>query len=155
MSDKPAELATPPEAVAGNGLLHRRLFLTQGAALVGTGGLALLAAQPAGAETLTVPSWTKTMGAPPSGYGVPSKHEQKVQRIARPGGPGAPGTGGSRTPLESIQGTITPAGLHFERHHNGVPDIDPAQHRLVIPGKVKRPLSFTMDALTARWSEGS
>jgi sulfane dehydrogenase subunit SoxC len=147
MNDKPAEPATPPEAVAGNGLLHRRLFLTQGAALVGTGGLALLAARPAGAETLTVPTWTRTIGAPMSGYGVPSKHEGKVQRIVRPGAPGAPGTGGSRTPLELVNGTITPAGLHFERHHNGVPEIDPAQHRLVIHGKVKRPLSFTVESL--------
>ena len=147
MNDASSEAAASQEVVAGNGLLHRRLFLTQGAALVGTGGLALLAARPAGAEALTVPPWTRTIGAPMSGYGSPSKHEGKVQRIVRPGVPGAPGTGGSRTPLEFLRGTITPAGLHFERHHNGIPDIDPAQHRLVIHGRVKRPLSFTMDAL--------
>lgn len=42
---------------------------------------------------------------------------------------------------------ITPSGLHFERHHNGVPDIDPARHRLLIHGMVKRPLIFTVDAI--------
>ena len=46
-----------------------------------------------------------------------------------------------------LEGTITPAGLHFERHHNGVPDIDPGQHELFIHGMVKRPLAFSLDAL--------
>ena len=38
-------------------------------------------------------------------------------------------------------------GLHFERHHNGVPDIDPAQHKLLIHGLVKKPLVFTVAGL--------
>jgi sulfane dehydrogenase subunit SoxC len=42
---------------------------------------------------------------------------------------------------------ITPAGLHFERHHSGVPDIDPEQHRLLVHGLVRRPLIFTVGAL--------
>ena len=48
-----------------------------------------------------------------------------------------PGIGTSMTPLASLRGIITPNGLVFERHHAGVPDIDPAQHRLVIHGLVK------------------
>jgi DMSO/TMAO reductase YedYZ molybdopterin-dependent catalytic subunit len=43
---------------------------------------------------------------------------------------------------------ITPSGLHFERSHSGIPDIDPDQHRLVIHGLVKRPLVFTLEALS-------
>ena len=43
---------------------------------------------------------------------------------------------------------ITPNGLHFERSHSGTPDIDPDQHRLVIHGLVKRPLVFTLEALS-------
>ena len=43
---------------------------------------------------------------------------------------------------------ITPSGLHFERHHSGVPDIDPDKHRLLIHGMVKRPLIFSVDALS-------
>ncbi len=42
---------------------------------------------------------------------------------------------------------VTPASLHFERHHNGVPAIDPSRHRLVVHGLVDRPLIFTMDEL--------
>jgi sulfane dehydrogenase subunit SoxC len=53
----------------------------------------------------------------------------------------------SRTPLGDIEGMITPSSLHFERHHAGVPKIDPAQHELLIHGLVERPLVFGMDEL--------
>ncbi len=53
----------------------------------------------------------------------------------------------SRTPLGDIQGMITPSSLHFERHHAGVPKIDPAQHELLIHGLVERPLVFRLDEL--------
>ena len=50
----------------------------------------------------------------------------------------------SLTPLEQLHGTITPADLHFERHHAGIPAIDPAQHRLIIHGMVEKPLKFSV-----------
>ena len=53
----------------------------------------------------------------------------------------------ARTPLHLLDGMITPSGLHFERSHSGIPDIDPDQHRLVIHGLVRRPLGFTLEAL--------
>jgi sulfane dehydrogenase subunit SoxC len=53
----------------------------------------------------------------------------------------------SFTPLADLSGIITPSGLVFERYHAGVPQIDPAQHRLMIHGMVKRPLVLTMDDL--------
>ncbi|HLF12133.1 MAG TPA: molybdopterin-dependent oxidoreductase, partial [Gammaproteobacteria bacterium] len=134
------------EPVAGNGLLHRRLFLTQGAALLGAGA-SLLTAQPASAAPPEVPASMKTPGAPMSGYGNRSPHEAQVQRVVN-ALPGTVGSGGSRTPLESLEGIITPSSLHFERHHNGVPDIDPAQHQLLIHGLVERPLLFSMDSLS-------
>ena len=78
-------------------------------------------------------------------YGQPSKFEEPVKRlVAQPFGKLTPGAGISFTPLQALEGTITPSGLHFERHHNGVPDIDPAQHRLLIHGLVKKPLVFTV-----------
>jgi sulfane dehydrogenase subunit SoxC len=88
----------------------------------------------------------KAPGAPMSGYGKPSAHEAHVQRTAN-SQPGTTGSGGSRTPHERLEGIITPSSLHFERHHSGVPDIDPDQHRLLIHGLVERPLLFSMDAL--------
>jgi sulfane dehydrogenase subunit SoxC len=51
------------------------------------------------------------------------------------------------TPLQDLHGIITPNGLHYERHHAGVPQIDPDAHRLLIHGLVDRPLLFTMDDL--------
>ncbi|RLA42718.1 MAG: sulfite dehydrogenase, partial [Gammaproteobacteria bacterium] len=53
----------------------------------------------------------------------------------------------SLTPLQSLHGTITPADLHFERHHGGVPQIDPASHELLIHGMVDKPLKFSLDDL--------
>jgi len=60
-----------------------------------------------------------------------------------------PGSGVSRTPLHLLQGNITPNGLHFERHHSGIPAIDPAQHRLVIHGRVSQPLEFSYEDVLA------
>ena len=81
-----------------------------------------------------------------SDYGVRSRYEEHVQR---PLGmePGTVGTGVSFTPLEHLEGMITPGALHFERHHNGIPDINPDEHRLVIHGLVDRPLVFDLDSL--------
>lgn len=53
----------------------------------------------------------------------------------------------SLTPHQSLHGVITPSALHFERHHNGVPIIDPDQHQLLIHGLVDRPLTFSMHDL--------
>lgn len=50
----------------------------------------------------------------------------------------------SRTPLHELMGTITPADLHFERHHAGIPDIRLENHELLVHGMVDRPMVFTM-----------
>jgi sulfane dehydrogenase subunit SoxC len=109
-------------------------------------GSGLLASTGVDAQGLAVPPWMKAPGANFVGYGQPSKHEAKTVR-AFAHQPGAPGTGAARTPHQLLNGTITPNGLHFERSHSGIPDIDPDAHRLLIHGMVKRPLVFTLDAL--------
>ncbi len=50
----------------------------------------------------------------------------------------------SRTPLQDLMGVITPADLHFERHHAGVPDIRLEDHELLVHGMVERPMTFRM-----------
>ena len=96
-----------------------------------------------------MPSWMKQPGAAFSAYGQPSRFESKVVRsIAPPANPATQGIGTARTPLQLLNGTITPNGLHFDRSHSGTPDIDPDQHRLLIHGLVKRPLVFTLEALS-------
>ena len=136
------------EPVAGHGLLDRRVFLKQGIELLGAGSLAAGALAPAGAaDPPDTPPWMPFPGAPLSGYGSPATYESTVTRTLIQSQPGTTGSGASRTPLEALDGLITPSGLHFERHHSGIPDIDPAKHRLLIHGFVKRPLMFTVDAL--------
>lgn len=84
------------------------------------------------------------LGAPRRAYGMRSPFEQSARyfRVSA-----TPGTGSSRTPLQDLYGIITPSALHFERHHAGVPAIDPAKHRLLVHGLVQRPLFFSMQEL--------
>ncbi|MDH4047715.1 MAG: sulfite dehydrogenase [Gammaproteobacteria bacterium] len=126
--------------VAGNGLLNRRLFLQAGAA----GAATIMTAQ---ASAQDQPDSMRIPGAGMSESGAPSRYESELYRRAIASQPGTTGAGVSRTPLEHLDGIITPSRLHFERHHSGIPDIDPGRHRLIIHGLVKRPLSFSMDAL--------
>jgi sulfane dehydrogenase subunit SoxC len=132
-----------PERIAGGGLLHRRAFLARSMLVPGA-----LAAQRARGEGLADAAWSRQPGAAPSAYGVPAPQERDVARIPFTRTPGiAPGAGVSFTPLHKLHGRITPAGLHFERHHAGVPAVDPERHRLVIHGLVREPLSFGVNDL--------
>jgi sulfane dehydrogenase subunit SoxC len=128
------------ERVAGGGLLHRRALLVAGA--VSAGGLATGLRAGTGARS---PASMLQPGAPISGYGGRAPSAGVIQRIV-PDLP-FPGSGSSRTPLQLLEGTITPNGLHFERHHNGIPDIDPATHELLVHGLVGRPLLFRYEDL--------
>lgn len=78
---------------------------------------------------------TKQPGTPPSQVGTRSPFEKLVK---------SPSEISSRTPLQDLHGILTPSDLHFERHHNGVPAIDPAKHELLIHGMVDKPLVFTL-----------
>lgn len=79
---------------------------------------------------------SKVPGRPPSALGQRSPFE-KPQRVPQ-------GAVVSRTPLQDLYGTITPADLHYERHHAGVPQIDPSHYSLLIHGMVERPTLFTL-----------
>jgi sulfane dehydrogenase subunit SoxC len=49
----------------------------------------------------------------------------------------------SETPLQDLHGTITPSDLHFERHHAGVPLIDPDKHKCRSSIRTSTSWSFT------------
>lgn len=133
---------------------RRKFFRNSASTLTGivAGGLTARAAL--GAELPTenlpplVPAWMKVPGAPVGGqlYGKPSAFEQTVVRHLRPTDKQY-FSSSSRSPIQDLDGFITPNGLFYERHHGGVPDIDPEQHRLMIHGLVKSPLIFTMQEL--------
>src|SRR5258705_2020808 len=51
------------------------------------------------------------------------------------------------TPIQEIEGIITPSPLHFVADHSVPPDTNPLEYRLLIHGMVDRPLSLTLDEL--------
>jgi len=133
----------------------RRDFIRRAFAAAAAGGAAAAGAQTPGSDPniLELPEHGKGLGRPVAadGYGKPSKYEGNVQRRQSPGLTQTRQASVSFAPLQSLFGIVTPSGLHFERHHQGWWDIDPAKHRLMINGSdaslVKTPRVFTLDEL--------
>jgi len=117
----------------------RRRFLGLGAAW----SAVLVACRPRTAAPVAEP---RALGAAVSSYGSRSPFE-KTTRFFNQNTKVPLEEASSRTPLHDTYGIITPSSLHFERHHSGVPVIDPATHTLTIHGLVDRPLVFTVDEL--------
>src|SRR5579863_3153650 len=115
----------------------RRRFLRLGAAL----SAAFTACKPT-ATTVVPAEEPNGLGKPLSAVGERSPFEKSARLVLAAKNPEI---GSTRTPLQNSYGIITPSSLHFERHHSGVPQIDPSAHRLLIHGMVERPLMFTMD----------
>ncbi len=119
----------------------RRRFLKQGTML----GAALAAGQLSSARAQTAPvDPSKILGNPVRPYGERSPFEKAV-RIHK--GKTDEVAVGGWTPLQDLHGIITPSALHYEVHRGGVPDIDPAKHRLLIHGLVDRPVVLDMDEI--------
>jgi len=123
----------------------RNLGMTRRGALKGVAGLAVngLSSRPAGAEPRPQRGGAgRQLGQPVSGYGERSRHETGVGRWQYP----TPTDESSWTlsPLHDQRGIITPSAVHFERHHAGIPDIDPADHELFLIGMVDRPLKLSL-----------
>ena len=134
---------------AGRTARSRRQVLAAGTALVGGSFAGRAAAETGGDDAPPhVPRWMKEPGADVGSqlYGQPSPYEKAVIRNVPKGGKQYT-SAASRTPLQDLDGIITPNGLFYERHHGGIPAIDPAAHRLMIHGLVERPLLLTMDEL--------
>jgi sulfane dehydrogenase subunit SoxC len=140
VTSKPSPPGSGTES-ARRGFLRRSLALS-GSGLVAASGAGAAQAD-ASAQDASRPAWMKTPGQPFSNYGQPSVQERVVARWISANRAVA-GNGVSWTPLHDLEGTITPSGLHFERHHNGVPQIPIDQHRLLIHGQVQRALTFSM-----------
>ncbi len=134
-------------------LQARRSFLRGGLAI---GGAAAAAAATSGAalangdpNILELKDWNQYPGdgvdARP--YGAPSEFEEHVQRKSVPWLTADPISSVNFTPLHELDGIITPNGLCFERHHSGIAEVDPSEHRLMINGLVDKQLVFTMEDL--------
>ncbi|MDO9219287.1 MAG: sulfite dehydrogenase, partial [Lacisediminimonas sp.] len=128
----------------------RKSFVAASAALA-AGSSWAQAAVPADGDPaiLNLPLHSRTLGQPVASrpYGQPSKFETQLQRRESPGLTRVSAASVSFAPLQGLFGMITPSGLHFERHHQGWHDIDPAGHRLMINGLVRNARVYTMDDL--------
>lgn len=166
---KPGQLKKAPENFLSREFINdmqahglsaqRRDFLRQSFLLAATGAAASAAPHSLAADTgnaaagdptiLVPPAHSTSLGKPVAltGYGQPSRFEGAILRRTSPGLTRTQESSVSFTPLQGLFGIITPNGLHFERHHQGWHDIDPATHRLMIHGLVKTAMVYTLDDL--------
>ena len=121
--------------------IHRRTMLKAVAAGIGAAAVA-----PVSGEALAGQLMDETAGDGArrlvSELGERSPYE-KPRRVVRRRQPSA----NSRSPIQEFDGIITPADLHYERHHVGVPIVDPDKYTLTIDGMVERPTTYKLSEL--------
>jgi len=76
-------------------------------------------------------------------YGLPIRFEQDVVRRNVPWLTADTISSINFTPIHALDGTITPQGCAFERHHSGAIELSKQDYRLMVNGLVDRPLVFT------------
>jgi sulfane dehydrogenase subunit SoxC len=142
-----AARASRPAETGSAGSAPTRRQMVGGAGLVAAVGMTAMlpgraaAKPPPGAAEYDVPADStreqgRMMGAD-GGYGARSQFETETRFV------NATRTA-SVTPMHKSYGIVTPSGLHYERHHAGVPTIDPAKHRLIVHGLVERPIKYAL-----------
>ena len=112
--------------------MDRRRFVARAASTVA--GLAgVTVAVRSGAQTAGDTALQRALGEQLGGNGARSSHVE-LARVCG-GGPDQAElacdiySNNSKTPLQSLFGTVTPSDLHFERSHSGTPTIDPKVNR--------------------------
>ncbi|MEY8120665.1 MULTISPECIES: sulfite dehydrogenase [unclassified Falsihalocynthiibacter] len=129
----------------GNGS-SRRAFL-RGAAAAGTGVLTASATKAQTADPLItdLQTWAQEFGdgVDVTPYGLPIEHEGDVIRRNVDWLTADTVSSINFTPIHALDGTITPQGCAFERHHSGAIDLNKEDYRLMINGLVDNPLVFS------------
>ena len=124
----------------------RRAFL-RGAAVVGAGTLAGVRANAQTADPLIteIQPWAQSLGDGVDAvrYGLPIEHEADVVRRNVEWLTADTISSINFTPIHALDGTITPQGCAFERHHSGAIDLKKSDYRLMINGLVDTPLVFS------------
>ncbi|UWR89760.1 sulfite dehydrogenase [Phaeobacter inhibens] len=135
MTDKPKQ--TSPS---------RRQFLA-GAAAIGAGAVTSRPAEAATPDPLIteVQDWASGLGdgVDATPYGLPIEHEADVVRRNVEWLTADTISSINFTPIHALDGTITPQGCAFERHHSGAIELRKEDYRLMINGLVDTPLVFT------------
>ncbi|MDP4063522.1 hypothetical protein IMCC1933_11440 [Rhodobacteraceae bacterium IMCC1933] len=128
----------------------RRAFLS-GAAAVGAGVVTSSAARAQTADPLIVEpqEWAQSFGdgVDATPYGLPIEYEGDVIRRNVEWLTADTVSSINFTPIHALDGTITPQGCAFERHHSGAIDLKKRDYRLIINGFVDTPLVFTYEDL--------
>lgn len=123
----------------------RRSFL-RGAAAAGAGLTAAASAKAAGDPLITeVQDWASGLGdgVDVTPYGLPIEFENDVIRRNVEWLTADTISSINFTPIHALDGTITPQGCAFERHHSGAIELRKEDYRLMINGLVDQPLVFT------------
>lgn len=127
----------------------RRQFLA-GAAASTAGAITASAARAEGDPLITEPQyWAQGFGDPvdEAPYGLPIEFESDVIRRNVEWLTADTISSINFTPIHALDGTITPQGCAFERHHSGAIELSKPDYRLMINGLVDTPLVFTYDDL--------
>ncbi len=124
--------------------ISRRAWLTTASGLVAAGlvrgqgdAVKLAAATPEPLQQAAAPNEIPGRLVSELGSRAPAERPRRLVRAQAL-------SSSSRTPLQDLHGIITPADLHFERHHAGIPDIGADEHELLIHGMVDRPITLSV-----------
>lgn len=132
--------------VRGTKLFTRRQVLKGTVGVAAVAALGGAVSKIASAQQIPVPADPQKVPGRPSTEisNGRSQFEQPKRRVGTTYA-GIPQT--SSTNQASFMGVITPSDQHFERHHSGIPEIDPRRYQLLIHGMVERPMIYSLDDL--------
>jgi len=124
----------------------RRAFLRGSAAMAAGSVAGAAAAQQTPDPLITeLQDWASYtgIGVDEVPYGMPIEFERHVVRRNVEWLTASPISSINFTPIHALEGTITPQGCAFERHHSGAIELTKDDYRLMINGLVDTPLVFT------------
>lgn len=127
----------------------RRAFLKGSVALAGGSAAGAAAANEADPLITEVQDWASAtgVGVDETPYGLPISFEKDVVRRNVEWLTASPISSINFTPIHALDGTITPQGCAFERHHSGAIELRKEDFRLMVNGLVDTPLVFSYQDL--------
>jgi len=137
--------------VSFNGKKPSRRAVLKGALAAGGAVAGATMARAAGPDPLIteLQPWAQGLGDPVDAapYGTPIRFESDVVRRNVEWLTADTISSINFTPIHALDGTITPQGCAFERHHSGAIELRKEDYRLMINGLVDTPLVFTYEDL--------
>jgi len=139
-----SKLTKLEETMSNNGPSRRNFLRGAAASTALVAGTAAQAGTPDPLITEVQP-WASGLGdgVDATPYGLPIEHEADVIRRNVEWLTADTISSINFTPIHALDGTITPQGCAFERHHSGAIELTKSDYRLMINGLVDRPLVFS------------